>query len=151
MSARPTPAAEPASVLVEPQTQLLLNSDARSSNFQLMFSSGNVNGTIFSLPRRPSSSRAKFLSTSTTSRSATPRRWRVMTTHKPVDTEVDTELAIYALHGILTALDWIDDGFRANQDGPDPLDPRASCSASRLPSGCDKPRGAANIGPAGPS
>ena len=49
MSGRPIAhAAEPAiAAPPQPQTCLLLNSDARSGNFQLMFSSGSVNGTIF--------------------------------------------------------------------------------------------------------
>lgn len=36
---------------------------------------------------------------------------QAVTTHTPVDTDVDSELAVYALHGILSALDWIDDNF----------------------------------------
>ncbi len=31
----------------QPKTDLLLNSDARSGDFQLMFASGSINGTVF--------------------------------------------------------------------------------------------------------
>jgi len=44
--APPTPQRPPCAPL-EPKTHLLLNSDARSGDFHLMFLSGNVNGTIF--------------------------------------------------------------------------------------------------------
>ena len=37
------------------------------------------------------------------------------------DNKADTEMAIHALHGILTALDWIDDNFLDERALPDQI------------------------------